>query len=145
MSRRIYVAAPLSEVARAREAAGVVLQLGGMVASTWHEEVHRSGADKDPLDEVSRARVVASLVRDLLRSDMLVALADQGRPRGTLVEVGYALALSRPVLWLTPHEEAERCIFDAHPRVRRVSDWVGLVRGLEAAFRTLEPRGAEPP
>lgn len=128
MARAFYIAAPMGEKKRAAELAQKLLSWGGAIASSWHDEPDVAEAD---LTELARQRIVRSLMSDVLSCDLLIALLDAGCPRGTFVEMGMALAFSRPVLLVPSPDPDARCIFDAHPLVMRFASEAQLVALLE--------------
>lgn len=117
MTTRIYMAAPLARAAKARDLAARLKAVGFSIVSTWHA-VTASGA-VDPTDAGERRRILLDCFRELDSADMVVAyLAGPEPPRTTYAEIGYALALNKPVVMaLPPGVSVNRCILDAHPLV----------------------------
>jgi nucleoside 2-deoxyribosyltransferase len=95
----IYVAAPKSEVLRARE---VTHRLAGIenvtVVSTWHDTVQPT--DQDPADTETTKKILKTNNRDLSWADAMVVITKDGAGRETYVELGRALARGLRVFWL---------------------------------------------
>jgi len=117
----LYLAAPLSEARRACRIAELLAAHGHDWCSRWHRDVVLSGATADPGDdEAERARILAMNLEDIAKADALVVLLDRGTGRSTYAEIGYALALDKPVVWVSGPFGYGRSLFDAHPLVARV-------------------------
>src|SRR5689334_19474121 len=106
----LYVAAPYAHKTDARNVAFTARAVGFSIASTWHDQPNE---DEDTLSEERRAAIVRVLVSELARADVLVALTAEGRPRSTLVEVGIAIGLGKPVVFLQDGMRG-RLLFDSH-------------------------------
>ncbi len=143
MTIRVYIAAPLTEQARARAAAQSLTGEGLHVVSTWHERV--TAGEPEPDDFEHRAYAAKSCARELARAQCLLALTNQGTPRGTFVEIGMALAMAIPVFWLIPREtdDPRASIFDSHPYVTRAYGY-GELENAILRFSRAEP-GLGPP
>lgn len=144
MTIRIYVAAPLTEQARARAAAQSLTGEGLHVVSTWHERISAGEPEPETLEE--RAYAAKSCAREVARAQALLAITNQGSPRGTFVEVGMALAMAIPVFWLVPREvdDPRSCIFDGHPYVTRAYGY-GELEAAILRFSRAEPGMGPPP
>lgn len=138
MTIRIYIAAPLSEQARARAAAQALTGEGLHVVSTWHDRLHAGEPEPEAIEE--RAYAAKTCARELARAQALLALTNKGNPRGTFVEVGMALAMAMPVFWLVPREadDPHACIFDSHPYVTRAYGY-GELEAAILRFSRTEP------
>ncbi len=138
MSVRLYIAAALSEAARARAAADVLTASGIHVVSTWHHRV--TAGEPDPTTDAERGFVAKHCARELARAQTLLALTDQGNPRGTYVEIGMALAMAMPVFWLVPADvhDWRRTVFDGHPYVTRGTHF-GELEAAILRFARTEP------
>lgn len=106
----VYIAAPLGEARVAKMVAEELTQSGVHVCSTWHATATGS---VDPAAWGERVAVLAANLRDLEKADLVLALTAQGRPRATLSEIGYALALGREIVWLQGEAGEGGNIFDA--------------------------------
>lgn len=105
MRLKVYIASSYADRDRSIELMKYLEGYGLEITSTWLREPENDGTD-------AGKRWYANLdLDDVERADVLVALtyAPTQEPRGTLVEIGYALAKGKPVLWLgRQHGE---CIF----------------------------------
>ncbi len=112
---KVYVASPLAFASIAREYANRVRMTETMtVCSTWHDVVTEV---VDPTDEGTRRSVLIDNLSDLNQADCALAIMSKGTPRAAHAEIGYALALGKPVIWLVgPNGEGES-IFTAHALV----------------------------
>lgn len=90
------------------------------MVSSWHSAVVASGATSDPDDERSRAEILSTNLADLHRADVVIALCDDGTPRATFCEIGFALAIGKRVVWVHGERGEGRNSYDAHPLVARV-------------------------
>jgi nucleoside 2-deoxyribosyltransferase len=109
---RIYIAGSLRCVSEVRGLSHLLSESGFAIASTWHDVVE--DGDADPTHPVDRSRTLSKNLSDLQRADVVVALVRDGAPRCTYVEIGYALALCKPVVWFTDDLGTGRCLGDAH-------------------------------
>ncbi len=134
MKLEIYLAAPLSEAQQMRVLASRLERAEMTIVSQWHDTV-------DTIDPPSKARrhaILYSNLDDVERADVVLVDTRAGVPGATLCEVGYALAIDTPVVWLQ-HEEApidgvkRTNIFDAHLLVTVVHDEVSAVDAIRAA------------
>lgn len=117
----MYIAGPLSQARALHDLAhDLATATGCEIVSGWHEEVTRLRLVADPVDKPSRARILDSNLRDLRRADFVVAVTDLDRPRATLCEIGYALALGLRVAWVQGQDGAGANSFDASPLVQRI-------------------------
>lgn len=123
---RVYFAAPLALAPRARELAAILRERGCEILSTW---IFTTDA-VDPTREDVRKNIMVGNLLDLMAADVVVALLDDGNPRATLVEIGYAIAKRKPVIWLHAEDGRGRNIFDAHDQVTRVTSWDGVIGAL---------------
>ncbi|HEY3234309.1 MAG TPA: hypothetical protein VGJ84_06315, partial [Polyangiaceae bacterium] len=81
----------------------------------------------------------------LLLCDVLVALTDQGTPRGTLIEIGIALGLGKPVVWVSGKNGEGRNIFDSDFRCVRAQppiDGKTLLAAIERALERVRVAGS---
>ena len=118
---RVYIAAPLSAARQACDYAAALSSAGWLVVSRWHRIALSSGDTIDPAGDTPRAAILAANIRDLESADMVFAYTAFGTPRATYCEIGWALALATPVVWLHADGGAGRNIFDAHELVYRVT------------------------
>lgn len=144
MSLRVYVAAPLGERPRAWAAAQALRAQGFVIVSSWHD-LHLD-RDADPEDADERAYTAKACTREITRAQALLALTNQGTPRGTYVEIGMALAMAIPVFWLVPREthDPRSCVFDAHPYVTRGHGFGELEAAL-VRYARVDPEVPPPP
>ena len=132
---RVYVAAPLAQAVTAH-AVGEMLRPEHEAVSRWPGNVLELAADRDPSRIEDRCAVLRTNVVDLELADVVVALCHVGDGRATYAEIGYALALRLPVVWVQGGRGEGRNIFDAHDLVHAViverdvplGSLVGLVR-----------------
>lgn len=110
---RLYLAASLSTVTAAKALAERLRLDGHEVASTWHDVVLEG--ERDPLDVDERRDVAIGCLCEVTRADAVVALLtdEDCRPRGTFIEIGYALGLAIPIVWVG----GQHTVFDALPFV----------------------------
>lgn len=88
------------------------------VTSRWINGSHDEGDNDLPTSTI--ARFAQEDIEDLKRADVLVFFAEKTRGRGGRhVELGYALALERPVIIVGGHEH----IFSYLPEIVHVPDW----------------------
>lgn len=113
-----YVASALSEAHVARLLVRSISAAGLRVVSRWHDAV--TPGQCDPTDPHTRWGVLTDNLADLRRADVVVAYTATGTPRATFAEIGYALCLALPVVWLIGPGGEGRCLFTAHPLVREV-------------------------
>lgn len=114
---RIYVAGPRASAARANRVALTLRDRGHRPVSRWHVDAKPL---VDPLNPAVRAEVLYDNTEDLVSADLILALMDEGLPRATYAEIGYALALDKKIIWVgSLEDEARACIYDSHPRVMR--------------------------
>jgi nucleoside 2-deoxyribosyltransferase len=134
----VYIAAPLGEQARARAARESLTAAGLHVVSTWHERV--AAGEPEPEADEDREYAAKSCARELARAQVLLAMTNQGVPRGTFVEVGMALAMAIPVFWLVPREtnDPRGTVFDSHPYVTRAFGY-GELEAAILRFARQEP------
>lgn len=111
----IYIAAPRALAPRAQRLAERFREAGFSVVSKWHshgEPIVDSRATSD------RTSALYSNTIDLHTADYIVALMDEGEPRATYCEIGYAVGIDRMIFWVAGTGDSSRaCIYDSHPRV----------------------------
>lgn len=123
----VYMAASRDCAGRADSLAKELTRAGVRIVSRWHDGQIRL---VDPHDPAVRQQILRDNLSDLDAAGVVVALMDDGKPRATYAEIGYALAEGKMVLWLTrtPCEsDSIACIFDAHRSVVRVASEEGLI------------------
>jgi nucleoside 2-deoxyribosyltransferase len=132
MSRRVYVAAPFSQSPAANRIAAVLREAGYRVESTWHTDLPAGATDAT--DPRTREEAAATCLAEVTRSDVVVAWTASGAPRGTYLEIGYALGLDRRVVWIQGPQRLGANVFDSDPRVTVVDDVTesALLSALEA-------------
>lgn len=117
---RVYVAGPRACAERANRIARALRDRGHSPVSRWHVEAKPL---VDPTNPSVRAEVLYDNTEDLVSADLILALMDEGHPRATYAEIGYALALDKKIVWVgRADDEVRACIYDSHPRVVRAHD-----------------------
>lgn len=111
---RVYIAASKHAGDLARDLAALLSVEGHEVTSTWHAD---GGFAADPELEDERRRILGHNMSDLLRCEVLVALTHTGTPCATYSEIGVALGIGRPVVWIQGPAYEGGNIMDAHPSV----------------------------
>lgn len=114
---KIYLASPLSENDYARTWRDTLVESGFLVVSTWHDLVTEHDA-RDPSDSDERASTLLRNLHELRSADVLLALMRSGIPRATNGEIGFAVALHKPVVWLAGPTSLNDNIFTAHALVQ---------------------------
>lgn len=115
----VYLASPLSQARACCDLAEDLLDLQIVTCSQWHAAVVAAAAVRDPESDQTRRELLTLNLADIERADALVALVHIGEPRATLGEIGYALALRKPVVWVS-HGWRGRNLLDAHVGVTRI-------------------------
>ncbi len=116
---RLYFAAPLAWAGYAREVSAEVSRVGGHgIVSSWHDRVLPGAVDPSAAEE--RSAILLANLADLRAAGAVVALTHVGTPRATFGELGFALALGKPVVWCHGAGGEGRCILDADHMVRRI-------------------------
>jgi nucleoside 2-deoxyribosyltransferase len=133
----IYLAAPLSEVESVRDWADRLRMSGFKVCSRWHDAVEVGATD--PHSRERRSRILCDNLIDLQAADVVFANTCAGVPGATLGEIGWALAMETPVVWLQPPTRRadgvrHTNIFDAHDLVTIVTDSSTVLSAIRAAF-----------
>lgn len=132
MSIKVYLAAALSRAPYA-EAVAAELREHFEVISGWHARTQ--GVRVDPRDDEERTRLCALNLAELVTADVLVALVADGQPRATYGEIGYALALCKPVVFVHAGQVG-RCILDAHSFVVKLDLHTQAIADLPLAIET---------
>lgn len=98
MSRRIYIAAPLTLLADARAAAELVNGWGHEVVSTWHQGEATIGLERTMSDEDVGA-IGTQCLAEVGRAEVLLLLYGSRVMRcGNVLEAGFALGRGTPVI-----------------------------------------------
>jgi nucleoside 2-deoxyribosyltransferase len=128
---KLYLASALARcVHTCMVASGLAREFS--IVSTWHRRAKPK--DKDPRDDEERAAILSSNLVEIERADVIVALVDDGEPHCTYGEIGYALAVGKPVVWV--HESATgRNLLDAHASVVRLDLRESELTALPGAIR----------
>jgi hypothetical protein len=138
---RVYVAAPLAFALKAQAFAEALRALGCWVTSRWHALV---GVDAvESLDPEVRARALAMNVYDLDLANALVLFANEGTPRSSLIECGWALASGYPVVWV--HAPGAPPLFADHHQVTRFAGAPAPEVVLATITRALNEHRRRPP
>lgn len=103
---RVYVAASLAKLDVAQKIARLIVKLGHLPVSTWHETVG-AGA-KDPYEADERRAIATTCVAQVKHADFLIAYTAGGYPCGTFTEIGLALGDLKPVIWCLPPDQNTR-------------------------------------
>jgi len=69
----------------------------------------------DPTCPKSRQLACNACLDELDLCDVVVAMVAAPRPKGTYVEIGYAIAKRKPVIWATDEFRAGCSVFDMAP------------------------------
>jgi len=109
----LYIAAPLAQAHVARLLAAALTRAGFAIVSSWHA----TAATADPTAHHERQATLRDNLAEIQRCSAMVAWTAEGTPRATLCEIGWALALGRPVVWVQGPEGEGANIFDASPGV----------------------------
>ena|SRR5437762_12072580 len=111
MSLKVYVAGKVEDKERVREIQTQLRQVGHTITLDW------TTASQD-----SRQQALKD-IRGVADADVFVGVFEEDYAyRGTLVEMGAALALGKPVYILGNATTVRRCIFMKHPNVRQGKD-----------------------
>jgi hypothetical protein len=124
----VYVAAPFAEAPAVRAAHGRLVARGHRRTSRWADDAH--GLENlAALDDAARERIRLANHGAIRASDAMIVL---GAPGGceTLVELGIALALCLPIVWV---DGAAR-----PPLSATCTSVCTRVRSLDAAIELLE-------
>lgn len=114
---RVYIASALSQAPRAREYADHLKATGAFtICSGWHD----TGDTVDPSDEATRRDILVTNLADLARAQVVLALMAWGIPRGAHAEIGWSLAMGKPVVWFASGDGLGTSLFTAHPLVALV-------------------------
>lgn len=118
---RVYIAASLGKLDVAQKIARLLVKLGHLPVSTWHETVKPGSSDPAEADE--RRAIATTCVAQVAHADFMIAYTAGGHPCGTFTEIGIALGILKPVIWCIPPTPT------THDNVRRtnVFDSLGLV------------------
>ena len=105
---KVYIAGPYADRDRGVALLLLLEGLGYEVTSTWLRERENDATPDD------RRRAANLDLADVARSDALLAWTRDcsAEPRGTLVEIGAALAADKPVVWIG-RSEGECVFYDA--------------------------------
>lgn len=128
---RVYVAAPKTQVLRARELAAKLPELGIEVASRWHSKVEPT--DRDPDDQGEARHLLEENLGDLKSAHVVLALTAENEGRGVYTEIGRALAQGKVVVWSL--QKDGRALDWVDPLVWHAWTDGGAVRTLEALSR----------
>jgi hypothetical protein len=122
-SPRLYIAAPLADVVRARRIADD-LRHSLTIVSRWLNTA--APGSVDPVNAEARAAILRDNLADLNVATCMLVLADgeaKGmQPRATYGEAAIAVSRGLPTVWLHAPGGPGRCIFDAAPCVTRIDD-----------------------
>ena len=135
---RVYVAAPLACASQARHWASLLRDNCLGVTSRWHDLVLEDDA-RDPSDDQERQEILTQNLADLSRANAVLALMQTGTPRATNCELGYALALSLPVVWLSGPTDLNTNLFSSHPMVSLTRSGSNALEILLRMARTVKP------
>lgn len=112
---KVYLAGALARASFIETVAARLRPLFDVV-SGWHG---RAKGPRDPRDEAERGAICAANLAELVRADVVIVMVDDGEPRATYGELGFALALCKPCIFV--HDSGTgRCILDAHWLVVRL-------------------------
>ena len=141
MSRRIYVAAPLTLLAEARTMAARLTAAGHVVVSTWHAG-EPTIAEEAGLSLDAQTQIATQCLGEIERADALVLLYGGPTDRhGSFLETGYALGRWLPVVAVRTSDFALPTILLRHPYVIHTDGDLeslgsqGVARALKEACR----------
>ena len=130
-SPRLYVAAPLADVVRARRIADD-LRHSVLIVSRWLATAKPGSVD--PVNAEARAAILRDNLIDLNAATCMLVIADgeaRGmQPRATYGEAAIAVSRGLPTVWLHAPGGPGRCIFDAAPCVTRIDDESKILEAL---------------
>ncbi len=130
-SPRLYIAAPLADVVRARRIADD-LRHSLTIVSRWLNTA--APGSVDPVNAEARAAILRDNLADLNVATCMLVLADgeaKGmQPRATYGEAAIAVSRGLPTVWLHAPGGPGRCIFDAAPCVTRIDDESKILEAL---------------
>lgn len=133
---KIYVAAPMDRIDKAKDIARRLAADGHEIVSTWH--VICQVGDHDPLEQKTRSDILYHNLADLDKAVAVVAYVAGGTPKATWGEVGWALAKGKYVLFaVAPGANAARSIFDAHERSLTYSSDELLLPAVEKMYQRM--------
>jgi nucleoside 2-deoxyribosyltransferase len=108
---KVYVASKWENKPRVKEIMTILREHGHTITYDWTE------------CEVSNVEQAILDLRGVADADILVGVFEKDTAyKGSLVELGAALALGKPVYILGDAPVIYDCIFFRHPHVRRVND-----------------------
>jgi nucleoside 2-deoxyribosyltransferase len=130
---QIYVAGSSKELDRCEQFVRAVRALGHTITCDWVAAMRANAADTLLSPEELR-RFAAADLRGVADADLVVLLGPaQSTPsQGCWVEMGYALAMSVPLIYVAPQSAPQFCIFTSMIAVQFASDSAALAH-LEAA------------
>lgn len=117
-SSRIYIASAFGERTRAESYAVRLSALGHEIVSRWHAP-NTKVKDELLITDRERAKLLRANIADLGRADLVLVIGYAGTPRATWGEAAFAIALGKPVLFVTRGARG-RCLWDSHPKALRV-------------------------
>lgn len=136
---KVYVAAPLLQLARALRAARELERRGVEVVSHWHDELFASGAPIADADHAGeRRRALAQNRADLTAAHAALVLTDDECGRSTYAEVGEMVRMGKPIVWSA--ERGGRCLYDSAPGVLVVETDDEAIASLAGADTVREMR-----
>lgn len=131
---KIYIAASISALDRAKAIAAELSELGHTVISSWHAGGLLAPTDAG-LTQAQREKICRVAINEVLLADALLLLAHKDG-RGSLVEAGVAMGAEIPVIALGNRLEITPMLEDA-----RYVNWFGFKEDAIAALGGIEHRG----
>lgn len=110
---RIYVAGPLAAFQQGRALSKALETRGYRVVSSWHDVVEEGMID--PTCPDARQLACNACLEEVDLADVVVAMVAMPNPRGTYVEIGYAIGKGKPVIWATDKHRTGCSVFDMAP------------------------------
>jgi len=102
MIKNIYLASALSEYAVIEERAQILRLHNYEIVSNWHGIVAKQAEAIDPNDQSARFEIYKNNLTDINSAQILIADTRNGKPCATFSEIGYALGIKIPVIWIQP-------------------------------------------
>jgi hypothetical protein len=120
----LYLAAPLACAIRVRNLSRDFSRLGFKIWSQWHDQIASLAPENraDPMDCGTRNMLLAQNIAEIRLADVTVVIASMGDGRATYGDAAYALALSKPIVWVHSKNGTGRCLWDSHSLCTRIID-----------------------
>lgn len=142
---RIYVAGSKRATKEVKDIQTSLGKVGYEITSAWVPDVEANDG-QDPTDKTTRRRAVTGNMAAVASSDLLVAWTVTGTPSATYAEIGAALALGKPVVWVQGPLGWGANIMDASPLVHVVlsADVTDILAAVDRVVTTLDRTRGRP-